>query len=163
MVTAIKGNDTSTFGGQVVIPSPAFSVYASASNTVSATVYTKVQLNTEKFDLTNDFDNATNYRFTPSVEGYYQINTKVRATSSTNSLDLVIVAVYKNGSAYESVQYNPDNSYSEECAFSTLVYLNGSTDYIELYSSIYGSGTLSQNSVNSALSSSMSGYLVRAV
>lgn len=52
---------------------PAFSAYRGGPNQALTTgTYTKVQLNIEEFDTNNNFDSSTNYRFTPTVAGYYQ-------------------------------------------------------------------------------------------
>jgi hypothetical protein len=53
---------------------PAFSVYSTANQVTATVTYTKIQLNTENFDTNNNFDSTTNYRFTPTVAGYYQIS-----------------------------------------------------------------------------------------
>ena len=62
---------------------PAFSAYQSTGQTLSSSTWTKIQLQTEEFDTASCYDNATNYRFTPNVAGYYQVN-GVFAFSSKN-------------------------------------------------------------------------------
>ena len=58
------------FGNQ-----PAFSVYLSSNQTgVTNSTSTKIQFNTKVFDTNSNFDSSTNYRFTPTVAGYYQLN-----------------------------------------------------------------------------------------
>ena len=122
-----------------------------------------LSLNTEVFDTASAFDKDTNYRFTPQVAGYYQINAKIRGTSTSNGMNLLIVAIYKNGSSYCNSQYNTSSPvYAQESNVSAVVYMNGSTDYIELYGAIYGSGTPSFNYVSSDITSSMTGCLVRS-
>jgi hypothetical protein len=106
---------------------PAFSAYQSTAQNITSSTYTKVNLQTEEFDTNNNFDSTTNYRFTPTVAGYYQVNAEVYPNTSTT---FNITAIYKNGNLYKSVQ----NTAANVGAFcSCLVYLNGSTDYIELY------------------------------
>ena len=118
---------------------PAFSAYTGASQTVTASTYTKVACNTEEFDTNSNFDSATNYRFTPTVAGYYQVTGQISYVSSV--LTRAIIVIYKNGSAFKfgndaSVQVNSLN-------VTALVYFNGSTDYVELYGWMSGTGTLS--------------------
>ena len=112
---------------------PAFSAYPSASATISAATYTKVILNVEDFDTASAFDSTTNYRFTPLVAGYYQINLVASmpqiASSNTNSL----VALYRNGSSYKVGGYQNSTGQQANCSWAGLVYLNGSTDYLEMY------------------------------
>jgi hypothetical protein len=137
---------------------PAFSAYQGTSQTLTANVYTKIQLNTERFDTNNNFDPTTNYRFTPTVAGYYQINYAVYGTS-TVSVTNFVTALYKNGSVYEFGAINTLNSIQQYVS-STLVYMNGSTDYLELYITMNGSGTLAATP-SSGTVSYMSGFLAR--
>ena len=105
---------------------PAFSAYQSTSQTGTSGVSTKVTLDTEVFDTNNNFASS---RFTPTVAGYYQINGKARinGTGLTDGL----VSIYKNGSQLILGSYTASGlAFS---VVSTVVYLNGSTDYIELY------------------------------
>ena len=159
MVTSIKGNDTSTFGGNIDVPqivtdAPAFSATSSANQSASSGVYTKLILDTEQFDTNSNFDNTTNYRFTPTVAGYYQINGTLISPSNATSTSVVI---YKNGSQYVStVVYHPSVGVTQRFNISTLLYLNGSTDYVEFYGLQYGGTVLVGGST-------MNGSLVRAV
>jgi hypothetical protein len=129
---------------------PAFSAYANAAQTVSSNVFTKVVLQVEDFDTNNNFDNTTNYRFTPTVAGYYQINGYyyLKATSGGCT-----VAVYKNGSVAKIGGFSVANTYGAASTISSLILLNGSTDYVELYgyqntgSTITGSGAYFQASM----------------
>jgi hypothetical protein len=114
----------------MAIDGPAFSAYASSPQTITSGTWTKVQINTEEFDTNACFDNTTNYRFTPNVAGYYQISGQASvANANTNA----IVAIYKNGALFKRGSMNPTNAFSYGNSLSTLVYLNGTTDYIELY------------------------------
>ena len=112
---------------------PAFSVYNNAAQTISNATSTKITLNTEEFDTNNNFDSTTNYRFTPTVAGYYQINFGC-GLSGTNVNGLVIGAIYKNGSSYKNIygsyQSTTGNGGVE---VSTIISMNGSTDYVEFY------------------------------
>jgi hypothetical protein len=122
---------------------PAFSAYLSANQTpISNFIFTKVQLNTEEFDTASAYDNATNYRFTPQVAGYYQVNGSVNITSTTNSE--ILCVIYKNGSAAKWGIYQTRTAQANDGSsiVSALIYLNGSSDYIELYGYIAGTATL---------------------
>jgi hypothetical protein len=136
---------------------PAFSAYPSANATISATTYTKVILNTEDFDTASAFDSTTNYRFQPLVAGYYQINFVATmpqiASSNTNSF----VALYKNGSYYKAGGYQNTTGQQANCSWSGLVYLNGSTDYLEMY--VY---TTAASVTLVASYTNCSGFLARA-
>jgi hypothetical protein len=116
---------------------PAFSAVRTSDQTsISANTWTKVQLNVEDFDTASCFDSSTNYRFTPTVAGYYQINGIV---SSSGTSSYMGVAIYKNGSIY--ARNWTENSQAMSNAVSSVIYFNGSTDYVELYGYISSSGT----------------------
>ena len=120
---------------------PAFSAYLGTNQTVTSGAITKLQLNTEVFDTNNNFDSTTNYRFTPTVAGYYQFNYELYGSSGT-SMSNITPAIYKNGAVYQyGVVLNGvyGNAAQAACG-STLIYLNGSTDYVEFYGLITGTG-----------------------
>jgi len=119
--------DSSTSTGLKYAPVVAFRADRSGNQTITGYTYTKVQLNNEIFDTNNNFDPTTNYRFTPTVAGYYQISAGV-VWSSSNSGNQIVV--YKNGNR-SFVGQNQDSGGLWQVA-SGLVYCNGSTDYIEL-------------------------------
>jgi hypothetical protein len=114
---------------------PAFSAYQSSAQTLASGTYTKIQLQTEEFDTANCFDSTTNYRFTPTVAGYYQVNGALQLAITNTSILLII---YKNGASFK---VGGVNSASGGTNVNALVYLNGTTDYIELY----GYFTIGQN------------------
>ena len=161
---AVAGTPTLTLPtttGTVMVNGPAFSVYAGSSLGLTTGTFTKVQLNTELFDTNSNFDSATNYRFTPTVAGYYQINAK--AVLSGNTWTRGLMSIYKNGSeAYRSQDITfPANSAALVLATSQLFSLNGSSDYLELYVYAVGS-SLSAVYSSAAESGTLSGCLVRS-
>ena len=114
---------------------PAFSAYKSGGNqSISANTWTKCTFQTKEFDTNNNFDNATNYRFTPTVAGYYQIQGCVYITGGAYEAYYGI-SLYKNGSQYKSNAMNTANGQLGDVAMtvSSVVYCNGSTDYLEIY------------------------------
>lgn len=110
---------------------PAFSAYKSgASQSITSGVFTKVTYNVEEFDTNLNFASS---RFTPTVAGYYQVNacTYMQAVSG---LTRCLTAIYKNGTGYKNGNDNLTVSTTEGRGIcSALVYLNGTTDYIEIY------------------------------
>jgi len=165
MTTQIKGDATSTFGsdidvtGNVITDAPAFRAYSNANQTLSATTLTKVQFNTEEFDTTTDYDNSTNYRFTPSVEGYYLISTNILFVGVART----IVDFRKNGDAYQRI-HDIEGTNSRGASGSILVYLNGSTDYVEVYAWRGTAGDIiGVASTTNASRCSIQGHLARAV
>jgi hypothetical protein len=127
---------------------PAFNVYPTGSaQSISAATWTKVRLNSENFDTDNCFDSTTNYRFTPTKSGYYQLNMAINTPSDGRTYG----KFYKNGSAYSMAwSYNEADSGNSGSA---LIYCNGSTDYIEFYVYLYsGSATISAGSAETQCS-----------
>lgn len=112
---------------------PAFSAYRNATQSLANGAITKVQFNTEQFDTASCFDSTTNYRFTPNVAGYYQFNALLAFIQSGSGTGNYAIYFYKNGS--QVFQYNNfcANAYNPFAMMSTLIYMNGSTDYLEVY------------------------------
>ena len=109
---------------------PAFSAYKTASQTITASTFTKIVFDTETFDTNSNFASST---FTPTVAGYYQINANFTTTSTTTT-DFIYVTVYKNGAETTRGSHEmPATANYPTSVVSTLFYMNGSTDYIEAY------------------------------
>jgi hypothetical protein len=131
---------------------PAFKGIAGGAQTVTTNVFTKVTL-VEDFDTNSNFASST---FTPTVAGYYQINAVAQAIAST-ALTSIITLIYKNGN---SVALTAQSNYSSASGFgnvSELIYLNGSTDYVELYTRVTATGTITLTNA-----CALSGFLARA-
>jgi len=120
---------------------PAFSAYQSTPQALSSGVFTNIQCQTESFDTGGCFNNTGStvtlngistpaYAFAPNVAGYYQVNLSINCTSAS-SLEL-ITTIYKNGTI---VSYVSDviGSLTRNSNGSYLIYLNGTSDYIQFY------------------------------
>jgi hypothetical protein len=158
---AVSGTNTATLPaatGTVMVSGnmPAFSVYLGANQGFTSGVTTKILLDTEVFDTNNNFASS---RFTPTVAGYYQINGKARITGTTQTDSTV--SIYKNGSQLIIGTYTATG-----LAFSivsAIVYLNGSTDYIELYgTATTAAGNPTFQTIAVGNNCEMSGCLVRS-
>lgn len=149
-----------TTASGVAVNGPAFGAYANANTTLSVNVITKVQFQVEEFDTANCYDNATNYRFTPNVAGYYQISTAVQFGGSATSLTSIFLFLYKNGSAFKRT-YIGTTSYGQGPSLSTLIYMNGSTDYVEIYGQVNASSGSPVTNADQAVTW-FQGALVRA-
>lgn len=129
---------------------PAFSAYGTSVSAANAT-YTKLPFNSKIFDTNSNFDATTNYRFTPTVAGYYQINTTCQFNPAASNAGNV--NIYKNGGLYAAATCLLNSSVYPQVTVSALVYCNGSTDYIESYC-YQGSGgalNVSANTFNGVL------------
>lgn len=129
-----NGTVLTTATAGVPVNGPAFSAFASGGQTISNATTTKIQFNNENFDTNSNFDSSTNYRFTPTVAGYYQINAVVSFGGGVAAFSAVL-SIYKNGSAYASGGLATPVSVTvgASSTASSLISCNGSTDYIEAY------------------------------
>jgi hypothetical protein len=128
-VVAIEGSNIATVGGMAT----KVSVYLSGAQTISNATFTKVQLDTENFDLAGDYDNSSNYRLQPSTAGYYMIAAGAGITPMPTG-KIYAVMIYKNGTRVAMSEMHT-NSAGDALAISTsrLLYMDGSSDYAELY------------------------------
>jgi hypothetical protein len=97
----------------------------------SASTFTKMPFNGEDWDTGGCYDSTTNFRFTPTTAGYYQINSNCNLI--IDSLGRIIWSVYKNGSAYARLFDGQAVATSFNMTGSLQMYFNGSTDYAEMY------------------------------
>ena len=106
---------------------PTFAAYQSTAQSLPQAIYTKLQFQTKEFDVGTYFDAATNFRYQPLVAGYYQVSGGFGVSGATQ-LSLIL---YKNGGTYKGI-FNTGAT-ANTANGSALVFLNGSTDYIELF------------------------------
>jgi len=126
---------TSTPG--VPVNGPAFSAYKSANQIITNATFTKVTLDAEEFDTNNFFDTSTS-RFTPSVAGYYQFNFNI--DTGGTSMSAALGVIYKNGlQAKRTSGVFVAGMTEQYVSGAALIYMNGSTDYVELYAYIAAS------------------------
>jgi hypothetical protein len=125
---------------QMYAGGPAFSAYRSASSvTLVNASFTKIGINTEEYDTANCFDTSTS-RFTPNVAGYYSVSGNVLLLGVGGVLTVGLLVVYKNGTRFKDLGYYDGPATNGFMLNSSCqIYLNGTTDYIELY--VLASGT----------------------
>lgn len=117
--------------GTMAIDGPAFVAYMSAATPIADSTWTKLRFDTELYDTNSNFD-TTNYRFTPTVAGLYQVNFNWR-NSAVMTASYAISRLYKNGSVALTGGWLGVSSTYASPVLSNIIYLNGSTDYIEAY------------------------------
>jgi hypothetical protein len=111
---------------------PAFRAFIASGQTITSGSQQKVTFGSETFDTNSNFASS---RFTPTVEGYYQLNATVRI-SGTSGTGEIMITIWKNGSEYargtnESGTEQGAGWYSMQV--SDLAYANGTGDYFEIY------------------------------
>jgi plastocyanin len=138
---------------------PAFRAYIAVGQTIlSNGAQQKVTFGTETFDTNANF--ATS-RFTPTVEGYYQLNSTVRIAGPSSTGECMLI-LYKNGSEYargsnQSGTEQGASFYSMQV--SDIAYANGSSDYFEIY--IQQTGGVSKDTTAGSNISYFSGSHIR--
>jgi hypothetical protein len=131
-INASSGTATG-FGGN---NTPAFEAFSTSQQAINDNTTLKVQCGTEVYDTASAYDNSSNYRFTPQTAGKYFCYGQVFIiTSLASSINQATAYIYKNGSA---VGANPNKFYSNPiqqftATVSTVIDMNGSSDYVELY------------------------------
>lgn len=121
----------SKLGAGVAGNGPAFSAYVGSNQSISSATFTKVQINSEVFDTNSNYD-ASTYRFTPTISGYYQVN--FSAYFSGAGISRAGVYIYKNNSQYKAGTFISGATTADTISsVNDLIYMNGSSDYIEFY------------------------------
>jgi hypothetical protein len=145
---------------------PAFSAYNSSSQSLTNNTFTKVSLNAENFDTNSNFDSTTNYRFTPTVAGYYAFNCGCGITGPAAVIQFVL-EIRKNNTTYNPriVDMNPSASFSTNSFINfsgaTIIEMNGSSDYVELWVYGYGPGATGISIPTGSNSAYFCGNLIR--
>lgn len=148
-------------GSNVAGTGPIFITSMGAAQTLTSAVWTKVAFDTESVDSHNCY-NTSLYRFTPTVAGYYQFT--LQLTSGAGNIQAVQAGLYKNGSqvAYH-VNYLISVTYGDDLTaiITKLIYMNGTTDYVEPYGLVVDSSAGS-DSLFGGLYCHFEGFLARA-
>jgi len=156
-----------TSGTPTVLPKgvPAFRAELQTSTSISTGTWTLVPLSTSVFDTSSCFDTST-YKYTPNVAGYYcfignvrvgagspaQYYSAINKNSTGFNTGSVITAA---GSSVGAVTTAPQTS------MSTIVYMNGTTDYVCLLGYLEGTSPFfDYNPIG--FCNFLSGFLVRA-
>ena len=138
---------------------PAFSAFKNGGNQAfSANTSTKVTFESESFDTASCYDTATS-RFTPNVAGYYMVTANVEVLAV--AANYLVAQLKKNGNSWFNGSNFPTSaSAGPNSTVSALVYLNGSTDYVEIY--VQASANATVTSQAEAIACKFQGFLARA-
>lgn len=165
--TVLTANSAQADGVEWAAPAaasgPAFRAFRDTSQqSFSSTTWTKIQFNAKNFDTDNCFDSTTNYRFTPNKAGYYQI-TLAATWSGANATTNKELSIVKNGGFQGRVcsfagSGTPGAGHTANG--SDLVYMNGTTDYLEGF--IYDTDASARNVVNGESFTFFAGVWIRS-
>jgi hypothetical protein len=144
--------------GKQAVNGPAFRAYIAVGQTITSGSQQKVTFGTETFDTNNNFASST---FTPTVEGYYQLNATVRIAGTASTGEYMLV-IWKNGAEYARGHNGSGTEIGASfysLQVSDIAYANGSTDYFEIYIQ-QGSGG-NRDTTAGAFISYFSGCMIR--
>ena len=111
---------------------PAFEAYNNGDESISNATWTKMQVDTERFDTDSNF--ASN-RFTPTTAGKYFVYGRATLKLPGYVIYSHRLAIYKNGSLYSVCEGTMDNNnmLASPLSIQSTVDMNGSSDYVEIY------------------------------
>lgn len=113
----------------VLSNTPAFHAYSNVTTSCANNTTTILKMDTEVFDTDNCYDTGA-YRFTPNVAGKYRVYMSARF-GNTIDFNEFAVLIRKNGSNITKFGMRVEHSPTINC--STVVEMNGTTDYLEAY------------------------------
>ena len=119
----------------------------------------KIILGTEEFDANGWFDHTTNYRYTPLCRGWYQLHFHLQFKTgiNNNAIEMQLYP-YFNGASTPGPVQGWDNNHGNYAynSWSTIMYFNGTTDYVEFYGNC-------SHTTDVSTATHMMGYLVHPV
>jgi hypothetical protein len=159
-------NFTGTVTGAGATFSPRFQAHLGSTQSVSGNTETVVALSDEDFDVGGCFNNTSStvtlngistpaYSFAPNVAGLYVIGAKLFAQSGSQ---YSIMYVYKNTTMIVENQFNTDIGAARAHYVTTVVSMNGSSDYLNMR--FYVDQT--KNIYNNLHNTNLFGYLLKA-
>ena len=149
--TFLRGDNTFAVAGGT--NTPAFEAYLNSNQSIPQTTSTKVLFDIERFDTNNAYDNTTNYRFQPTTAGKYFVYSNLNLQCTGYVLYVSSQQIRKNGSSIQSsaMVFNNSTQNSSPMYASSIIDLNGSTDYVEIFAYIeVWSGTSNRVGVENA-------------
>ena len=155
---ATFANVVTATGGFVVGASaaPTFSATSNATQTISVNVFTLINLQTKNWDTATAFNNTGStvtlngisvpaYAFAPPVAGYYQVSFSIDSGTSSTAPTRALTSIYKNGTQVKNAS-NFVGAAAYSGAGSGIIYLNGTSDYIQMYGLIGATTAIVTNS-----------------
>jgi hypothetical protein len=124
-----------SISGKQAVNGPAFSAYPSSgtAQTITSGSQQKILFGTEEYDTNSNFASS---RFTPTIEGYYQLNAAIRIDGGSPGTGECMIVIYKNGAEHRRSWNQSGAAFAGTfwtMSISSLVYANGTGDYFEIY------------------------------
>jgi len=110
-----------------------FYVYIDTAQSLAADTYEKLEFDAEVFDIGNDFDNSSNYRFTAPANGYFVFTACVSIGAVLDDGEQFNLVIKKNGNYLTwSNVFSPATDKSLATSNSIVVYCE-TNDYVEVF------------------------------
>lgn len=136
-------------------PQIMFSSRISSYITIPSSTWTVPKPQTENFDIGSFYDSATG-KFQPNIEGYYLVGMALQLLDLPG--DKYIEGTIRKVTTYlGGCQNAPSLVMNAYISYSTICYLNGSSDYLSMY--VYHNNAVSRN-LNTALGVNFWGILL---
>jgi hypothetical protein len=132
-----------------------FGAYANVATACATSTGVKLALGFEEFDSHGYFDPTTS-RFTPQVAGYYFFTGEMSLAMTVSTAGMT-AGLGKNGTV---VRWGNTQIAGNRSSVSAMLYLNGTTDYVELF--VFHTNGSTINCGTGADTTYLSGFLVRA-
>lgn len=118
--------------GDIVGKAQVFKAYMTADFSKAAS-WEKLPFNATSYNTLQGTFDTTNNRFTASRAGYYQVNTAGYSPTASAGNDRYGMAIHVNGAPVEITGGNYSVGDTPLVPLTGIVYLNGTTDYVEIY------------------------------
>ncbi len=150
MITAVRG----------ITGTPAFSVVRTNTSNIPSKTRTSLMFESKEYDTNNLYNLANAGKFQPNIEGYYQLNWSIVTDAIANSEEL-FTWLNRNGTNYLwGGNFQTSASHFNCSQGGAIVYLNGTTDYVDL--AVFSqSATTFVWTPSTYYPSRFSGYLIR--
>lgn len=132
-------------------------IFGMSANHLVGTSWAKVAFDTVVTDQLGGTFSTTNKRFTAGVPGFYRCTVSGYSTTSSTADDRYAIAIYKNGGNYQISGGQYSASDTPLPTFSAVVYLNGTTDYIEIW--VFSAITAAWQGSGGAVGHTMAWYI----
>jgi hypothetical protein len=142
---------------------PMFNVYKNVDQTgLAHQTWNKITFQTKEWDTNNFFDAVTNFRFQPTIAGWYQFSAAATISSPINANGVRVLSLYKTGQEVRRGTTMPGTTSDwVTTTVSGLIYLNGSTDYVETYLYHSTGAAVTVNGGGGRLCTYFDGFLAR--
>jgi hypothetical protein len=149
--------------GTFTCNNPIFSVVRSGAFSITSGVNTRVPYNVVDFDTNSGWNNST-YQYKPTVAGYYQFSWGVLINALiAGGTQEFFSAIYKNGTTYTwGTDLAPSTTHYSYTNGSCILYLNGSTDYVEIFVYQNSGGAVNIEPSAGAFPMRFMGYMLRS-